>query len=184
MILLAAGVFATPKIVLPDGWQLPTRDIYHMKWRDKGKGKYLRVGGDFNADGLQDSALVLDGKMGKRFGLFVFLQQKDSTYCILKLHDTQDDKKLQQAIRNNPAQDVFSDFPKNFGIRLIAPGLYKTACGKGYYECTPEDSSEIAIKEILIKSPAIEFFHYDAGGNRYFFWDNLRNRFFYSWIDD
>jgi hypothetical protein len=64
------------------------------------------------------------------------------------------------------------------GVRLVNPGTYETACGKGYGTCTTDES-----RQVTLKYPGIEYFQYE-GGSSYVFWDDTRRQLQRVWISD
>jgi hypothetical protein len=65
-----------------------------------------------------------------------------------------------------------------FWIGLVPPGQYKTACGKGYWEC---ESGEPEILDL--KLPAIEFAKYESASS-VFWWNRRAGAFRRTWISD
>jgi hypothetical protein len=166
-------------IVLPDGWKKPTDKIFQAKWRSKDTHKYLAVGGDFNCDGLVDSAFILQPITGSGIGIFVFTQEKTGSYEINLLYDSRTDKANIDNLTEEQKSQVQARYRSMYGIQIANQGLYQTACGKEYYDCAKGEP-----KEILLKCVGIDFFLYDAGGNRFFYWDNLQKIFLFQWMSD
>jgi hypothetical protein len=99
----------------------------------------IKVKADFNGDGIEDQAWILLKQNGTGWGVFVFLGRKNETPRIIKLEEQNDGKLTAQM----------------FGISVAPPSntMWKTACGKGYFECKPGEP-----EEIQITLPSIEFF--------------------------
>ena len=146
---------------LPEGWRTLNKYEIEKTWRDVDDNKYLAVKGDFNGDGFMDEARILLSEKGSGLALFSFMKQADNTYNILLLNEM-DDESLIHAM----------------GIRKVEPGLYKTACGKGYWECEPGEPPEI-----LIKNDAIDLFKVESA-NSFFYWDEHSKTFKRIWISD
>ena len=51
------------------------------------------------------------------------------------------------------------------GIRLVEPGVYETACGKGQRECQPGEP-----RILTLERPAISLFEYE-GEETIYYWD-------------
>ena len=66
----------------------------------------------------------------------------------------------------------------SMGISKVSPGEYETACGKGYFECGP-DEPEV----LVLKLPGIDYFRF-ASANSFFYWDNASKSFKRIWISD
>lgn len=117
--------------------------------------------GDFNGDGIIDEAKLLVRKDGSGFGVFAFIYQKDHSFKIYQL-DEMKDVKLIQAM----------------GIKKVSPGTYKTACGKGYWDCQKDE-----VPEITIKNEIIDYFKTESA-NSFFYLDIKTNVFKRIWISD
>jgi hypothetical protein len=64
------------------------------------------------------------------------------------------------------------------GIKKNACGSYKTACGKGYWDCRKDEPPEISIK-----NESIDYFKIE-GAHSFFYWDDNSNDFKRIWISD
>jgi hypothetical protein len=146
---------------LPQGWRLPTSQELKDTWRNESENKCTVVKGDFNGDGIIDEAKLLVREDSSGFGVFAFIYQKNYSSKIYQL-DEMKDVKLIQAM----------------GIKKVSPGTYKTACGKGYWDCQKDE-----VPEINIKNEAIDYFKTEAA-NSFFYWDNKSNSFKRIWISD
>jgi hypothetical protein len=146
---------------LPSGWRTPTSAELNDNWRNKGADKYVIARGDFNGDGVIDQAMLLVSRRGQGLGLFVFLSQKDNTFKPYSI-------------------DVIKDvsFVRAMGIARILPGRYKTACGKGYWDCKKGEAPEISIEH-----DAIDYFKTESA-NSYFYWNKQAQAFKRVWISD
>lgn len=154
---LAASILSFSKDYprLPYGWRIPTdADISEDIWRKKDPYKYLIAKGDFNGDGIIDVARLLIRVDGWGVGLFAFVSQEDHTVKPYALGES------------NGADSIH-----RLGIRKVPPGTYKTACGKGYWECGQDE-----VPEISIVHDAIDCFVYESA-NEYFFWDTQARAF-------
>jgi hypothetical protein len=143
-----------------------------MDWRNKSPTKYLSAGADYNGDGAIDSVMILEPIKNIGLGVFLFLSTKKNSIEVIKLYDTQNDTSLKKP------EDI-QLFMRYYGLQNVPAGSYQTACGKGYFECAKNEPADILIKNI-----GIEFFHYDAGGTRYFYWDSLLDKINFQWMDD
>ncbi len=157
VVFLAALILSfskdTPR--LPHGWRTPTdADISDDDWRKEDPDKYLIVKGDFNGDSIIDEARLLIREDSSGTGLFAFVSQKDHTVkaCLL-------------------SESKSADLLHRLGIRKISPGTYKTACGKGYWECDKDE-----VPEISIQHDAIDYFIFESA-NEYLYWDTKAGTF-------
>ena len=146
---------------LPLGWRVPTSSELNDDWRSNDPNKYEVLRGDFNGDGVVDQAMLLVPLKGRSLGLFVFLSQKNHTFKTYALDRIKDVALI-----------------KAMGIAKVSPGQYKTACGKGYWECAKDEAPEISIQH-----DAIDYFKTESA-NSYFYWDEQTKTFKRIWISD
>ena len=96
------------------------------------------------------------------------------------LSDTQKIYRMHYEIQDN---DLFTEMQKmyviRYGIKVVSPGIYTTACGKGFWECRENEPEEIEIKY-----PGIEFFEYDAGFREFYYWDIEKMQFVSEQVGD
>lgn len=148
-------------ISLPKGWRAPQSTEIKGEWRNKNTDRFLVARGDFNGDGIADVARVLVNQEVNKAGLFAFVSQKNGQCNIYHLDISNDTKMLQ-----------------NMGVEKVPPGTYKTACGKGYWNCKQDESPEISLR-----TDAINYFM-PEGANSYFYWDKKSDTFRRVWISD
>ena len=148
---------------IPQGWRLPNHSEItdnQYKTRNNDQNQYLAAKADFNGDGVIDTAIMLVNDSKNKMGLFVFISKKEKFELIIL--DQINDKSWVDAM----------------GLSVIVPGKYKTACGKGYWEC------EKGIPEELhLKHPAINYFRFNSA-NSFFVWDKNTNSFKRIWMSD
>jgi len=166
--ILVAAFCLMPLLVLaqeepPIGWRFPEEADYSGSWQAFRTAipEPFHVQADFNGDGLPDDAWILLSTLSKASGLFVFLAQQEGPPKVITL-----DK--------NPVPNK----PQNMGIKVVQPGDYKTACGKGYFKCGPNKP------EVLhLERPAINYFLFE-GANSFFWWDTQSQSFKRTWMSD
>ncbi len=152
--LIANTAIAKEKIILPYGWRYPTtEELSDDPERKDSPSKFAKAVADFNGDGINDEAFLLKSTKFSGEGLFVYLSDKQKGFKWLKISVT----------------DWGPKYPKvnlAMGIDTVKPGEYKTACGKGYFECQKGEP------EILkLRRPAINYFKFGSA-NVYFLWDD------------
>jgi len=132
---------------LPSGWRRPIPAEASGKWRQKSRSRFLVVKGDFDGDGKPDTAELLVNLSSNEFALFVSLSSTQKWQLVGKSADI---KKL-----------------TSFGIDLVKPGEYKTACGKGYgdYACAHGEPDVLKLS-----SSAIDSF-YSESSDSIVYWD-------------
>jgi hypothetical protein len=138
---------AFPQQTLPSGWRKPTLAEAGGAWRKKSPTKFLVVKGDFDGDGKVDTAELLVDESAGRFALFVRLASTEKWHMLGEPYDV---KTLDR-----------------FGIDLVKPGKYETACGKGY------DDSFCAHGEpdfLELSHAAIDFI-YTESADSIFYWE-------------
>lgn len=144
---------------IPDGWRTPTREESNQDWRNDKPDRYLSIKADFNGDGITDEAKLLMENNGSRMALFAFISQGNG-------------------IKSFQLDSLDSEYIASMGISIVGKGKYKTACGKGYFNCKPGEP-----EEIRITLPSIDFFKTESA-NSYFYWDTKTKQFKKIWISD
>src|SRR5713101_6611401 len=96
---------------MPAGWTKPAATLTGQEFMCKSLNYFLFVTGDFNADGVQDKALLLVNQHTQKLGFFVCLMTaRGCDWHRLEVMDI-----------------AFLDV---MGIAKVKPGQYETACGK------------------------------------------------------
>lgn len=151
------------EVSLPEGWRLPTASetARGQDWRKESPNHYLTASADFNGDGIIDKSMLLVGKKGTGLALFAFVSQENGTVKTYLLDE----------IKNNELIEVM-------GVSVAQPGRYKTACGKGYFECQKGEP-----EEIFLQNPAIDYFK-EESANSFFYWDESIKNFRRIWMSD
>ncbi len=150
--LMALSGFAVAQ-ELPPGWRVPTPAETVGDWRHKSPTGFVKVKGDFDGDGKPDAAQLLINPSSHQFALFVQLSSATSWRLV------------------GAPTDIRS--LDRFGIDLVKPGKYKTACGKGYgdYACAHGEPDTLKLS-----TSAIDFF-YTESSDSIFYWDVSRKEF-------
>jgi hypothetical protein len=150
VLILATGVAFGED--LPQGWRSPTRAEAGDSWREKSPTRFLTVKGDFDGDGKPDAAELLVNPSTNQFALFVKLGS--SAWRMLD--------------RPGHVKSL-----GRFGIDLVRPGKYETACGKGYgdYACAHGEPDYL-----VLSRPAIDFI-YTESSDSIFYWDDRQRKF-------
>jgi hypothetical protein len=148
---------------LPEGYRYPTDADRSGDWEtfQSEIPKPFYAEADFNGDGLPDEAWILLRESGKGWGLFVFLGQRDGEPVVHKLEEDRG---------GSPAQ--------RFGLDVVEPGRYETACGKGYWDCEPNEPEELSL--VL---PGLDFFAFESA-NSFFWWNVKSSAFKRTWMSD
>lgn len=132
-----------------------------QEWRNESPNRYLTISADFNGDGITDKSMLLVRKNGTGMALFAFVSQKNDTSRVYLLDEIKDTKYIEV-----------------MGVSVAQIGRYKTACGKGYFDCQRDEP-----EEIFLRLPAINYFK-EEGANSFFFWDESKNNFRRIWMSD
>lgn len=159
---LAVAVAATPADP-PSGWRYPTERDYRDDWAEFRKELPVpfHARADFNGDGLEDEAWILLATRGQAWGLFVFVAQKSGRPMVLQLDEDRGQGRAQW-----------------MGIAAIPPGEYRTACGKGYFDCEPGEPEVLRLTR-----PALDYFRFESA-NSFFWWDPKTRSFKRTWMSD
>lgn len=165
-LFLVAASYAKDDVALPEGWRLPTaEELSSEANRKDSPTKYAKVIADFNGDGINDEAFLLKSTKFSGEGLFVRLSDGQKGFKWMKLD----------------VIDWGEEYPKvnlSMGISVAKPGAYKTACGKGYFECK-EGEPEV----LKLRQPAIDYFRFESA-NSFFVWDEKTKSFKRIWMSD
>ena len=139
--------------IFPNGWRRITQAEAADDWRQKSRTRYLLVKGDFDGDGKSDTAELLLNPSANQFALFVKLASSAKWQMLGEPFDV---KVLDR-----------------FGIDLVKPGKYQTACGKGYgdYACAHGEPNFL-----LLSAPGIDLF-YTESLDSIFYWDRKSGKF-------
>lgn len=177
VFLLCLGNFSLSMAEVPEGWMLPIDTLFATKWYKQDHSQYLKATGDYDGNGLVDTALILESVSGDNFALMVFMQYgKDSSSKVVLL-DAKDEAREEPRINN--FKNHVSRYKCFYGVATVPKGTHKTACGKGYWDCAPDEMPELSLR-----TEAVSLFRVEAGGTRYYFWDKTKKRFQFAWMND
>jgi len=164
VMLLPIAVQASPGS-LPDGWRSPTQaEIDVVPMRSWSETKFLRVDGDFNLDGKQDYAQLVKNEEIDGEGFAVHISTPSGYEWKIVTHFEY----------RNPS----SSPTLRMGIAIAEPGDYKTACGKGYWECK-EGEPEI----FTLYGIGVAYFLFESASSIWY-WDDSKGEFTEIWISD
>lgn len=146
--------------IFSKGWRGITKAEAADDWRQKNRTRFLLVKGDFDGDGKPDTAQLLLNPSANQFALFV---KQASSAKWQMLGEPFDVKVLDR-----------------FGIDLVKPGRYQTACGKCYgdYACAHGEPSFLQLS-----APGIDLF-YTESSDSIFYWDRKSRKFVEVLISD
>jgi hypothetical protein len=139
----------------PSGWRFPADQDYQGDWKTRRKDgtRHFKTQGDFNNDKLRDEAWILIPTNGTGAGLFVFLGQPNKTFRVVQL----------DYFEGGRAQNQY--------VNASAKGEYQTACGKGYGNCAPGETSKLKLA-----SQGISYGTFESSEFIYY-WDVQRKAF-------
>jgi hypothetical protein len=165
-------------IKIPTGWKIPEDSLFKTKWINENHDGYLRIAADFDRNGFIDSVLLLESNDGKHFGIFAFLFDTSAIKAI-EIYNSAKDTLLHKGLIEHPEYKAIDMYIAYYGIRVAPEGKYLTACGKGYFDCEANEP-----ETLFLINPGIDFFHFDAGGTRYFYYDYESRSWKFQWMDD
>lgn len=151
---------AVPKLITPTGWRLPTKAELTDHWRRTNPYHFAIAQGDFDGDGIADQAYLLVSRNEGHVGLFVTLSSKPPSKPI------------------SLAQEKSPSYIQVMGISIVKPGKYRTACGKGYWDCAKGEP-----EEIQLDNEAVAYFKHESSSS-YFYWDKSSKSLKRVWISD
>jgi hypothetical protein len=142
-------------------WRTPAKSELTdaSDWRKEDPELYLTAKADFDGDGKEDTARLMINAKENKMGLFVELGSHHGKKIRL---DEIDGKSWIDVI----------------GITVAKPGKYKTACGKGYWDCKKDEP-----EALNLKLPAIDYFK-EGSANSFFIWDKKTKQFKRIWMSD
>lgn len=165
LVLLFPMMLEASSDTLPTGWRLPTQtEIEAVPIRSWSETKFLRLDGDFNSDGKPDVAQLVKSEEIEGEGFAVRLSTPSGYEWRIVRHFEYKNPSSKPTLR--------------MGLSIAEPGDYKTACGKGYWECK-EGEPEI----LELKSVGIAYFLFESASSIWY-WDNLKEEFTQVWISD
>lgn len=145
---------------VPYGYRLPTKSDITGDWKRFNAPNHLEA--DFNGDGIKDEAYLLP-KKGSKLGYGVFVSLNKSKAAIQSGRDF-------QMFKLTGSDDMQ---PQSFAIELAEPSdeIWKSACGKGYWECKTGEPSAFKINQ-----PSIMFCYIESACTMYM-WDSKKLTF-------
>jgi hypothetical protein len=150
-VLITSSALAGPL----DHWRFPSDADILDDWktfRSEVPEPY-HVEGDFDGNGTPDNIWLLFKKDGAGWGLLALMNGTAKEAQVLKLFGPE------------------SPRAQSFGLQLVPPGKYATACGKGYWECSKSESAEVELKNW-----AFSFYKFESASTLYY-WDGAVGAF-------
>jgi hypothetical protein len=145
LLTLSISVFA-------ESWRFPTDQDITGDWKtfhEQMPTPYL-VRADFDGNGVEDESWIVINSSGSGWRLIALMNGSRVAETLVSAAD-------------GSAQ--------TFGIEKIEPGSYKTACGKGYWECSPNEPELLSLNYA-----AFRFFKFESASTIWY-WDELNHRF-------
>jgi hypothetical protein len=159
LLLCAVSAVGQSRHRLPRGWRVTGKSDYSADDVRFFNGSMpTHAEADFDGDGTKDHALILIQPDEAKYGLFVLLGKGRS----LKLEEfglTGGGDKL------------------HVGLSPVKPGKYLTACGKGYWKCSPDETEELTLSRT-----GIYFFVFE-GASSIFYWNDGTRTFSRVWMN-
>ena len=156
-----------PARAVDSGWRKPNMEQFTGDWRLSSSNRYLSVIEDFDGDGKRDRCTIMTNVKKGEWGIRVnFADEKTSWLPISGKYQSPEWKE---------------DFERNRGIKVGKQGRYKTACGKGYWEC---DKVAGDMPDVEIRNAGIILFRNEAGGTVLFYWNSKLGKFDSQVLDD
>lgn len=116
--------------------------------------------GDFNGDSQLDFAFIaLSKDSNQKYGVYCLLSVKQDSFQLITLEEG-------------------TGYPLSLGIEVAAPGPYRTAAGKGYWEPGPDEPLQL-----YLNHSAIDLFIFESA-NSFFVWNPKKKMFDRVWMSD
>lgn len=166
-VLLAAGALSTHD-ELPSGWRTPSASELADPERQASPKKFIQAVADFNADGREDTALLLSSRTSSAEALWVHMSDRDGGYRWIKLDHLKGGEGHPEAALT-------------MAIDVEPPGVVAYACFDGAEDCNfGPDSGRPKLK---LSSPSLMYFRLGSAASLYF-WSNSKQRFLRVWLSD
>ncbi len=107
------------------------------------------VRADFDGNGVEDEAWLVINESGSGWKLIALMNGDKTAITLVAAEDGN---------------------PQYFGIEEVPPGEYRTACGKGHWECAADEPSVLNLK-----NPGFRFFKFESASTLWF-WDESSGR--------
>ncbi len=144
----------------PPGWRVPNIKDYSHDWAEI-KSRLptpYKLAGDFNGDKIQDQIWILfkagQKHSDKDWGLFARISRPDGNYDVQKLESYKNWVEAQ-----------------TMALESAEPGVYKTACGEGYWKCAKGEP-----KSVKLQGEGFFLVAIDKASTLYY-WDAKRKKF-------
>jgi hypothetical protein len=155
---IAAADGGAASMRLPSGWRLPTPNETMQDWRKDFVNNALLVRADFDGDGVMDEARLVVRDDGGAVAVAVSLGRGAGIYLLGEIHE--------------------AGWLEVMGIVVVKPGKYKTACGKGYFDCQQGEATRLTLPR-----PGVNFFK-EGGANSFLYWQAGSRQFKQTWMSD
>lgn len=166
-VLIAAGALSAHG-ELPSGWRPPSARELTDPMRQESPNKFIRAVADFNADGLEDTALLLSSRKSNAEALWIHLSDRDGGYRWIKLDQI-------KGSANQPNADLA------MAIDVEPPGVVAYSCFDGAEDCN--FGPDAGRPKLKLSSPSLMYFRFGSAASLYF-WSNSKQRFLRVWLSD
>ena len=135
-----------------ESWRFPSEQDITGDWKifqNQIPRPYF-VEGDFDGNGVDDE-------------IWLVINTSSSGWQLIAILNGNESPKILVTAAEGTAQ--------TFGIEKVQPGDYKTACGKGYWECSSNEPESLSLKQ-----PGFRFFKFESASTIWY-WDSTYNQF-------
>jgi len=162
---LLSTVSAAPRPSLPDEWRYPSPEELKGNFiREQSGQKFIEVSADFNGDGVVDSAFLVKSTEFSGEAIIVNVSVgSEFEWNVLNVITWGEE---------------YPNVNLAMGVEVIPPGVYKTACGKGYWICKDDE-----VPLLTLELPAISYFRFESAAS-FFYWSQDSESFKRIWISD
>ena len=133
-------------------WRFPNERDMSDDWKtfETEFPEPYHVSADFDGNGVSDDMRIVIDSGGEGWRLISMMNDSDEVITLTS---------------------STAGLAQWYGIQLVEPGSYQTACGKGYWDCGPNEP-----EQLLLTRPAVRFFRFESASTL-FYWNSETGSF-------
>jgi hypothetical protein len=167
MMLFSASAIAQEP---PAGWRLPRASELTDEARNGSPSHFTKASGDFNGDGVTDTAFVLKSTRYSGEALWVWLSQSDASHRWQRLESIKWPKE-------------YSSVGLFMAVETQTPGVVPYGC----FDSAPQEECDFrppgGRPKLKLRNESLVYFKPESAASLYF-WSNKYQRFLKVWLSD